>query len=111
MRGEYIYGTELSGWRQLFRKFNPVTKPYRSPAFSSTILAISAIGAVGRLPAQRSHADLYIRPPVHKFRMMDYDSREDIMQAGYTAGKTEIAAWLKQKNAGNTNKPQGRTSA
>lgn len=110
MRGEYIYGTELSGWRQLFRKFNPVTKPYKSPAFSSTILAISAIGAVGRLPAQRSHADLYIRPPVHKFRMMDYDSREDIMQAGYTAGKTEIAAWLKQKNAGNTNKPQDRTS-
>ena len=97
MRGEFTYGTELSGWRQLLRNINPFAKPYRSPRFASTILAISAIGAVGRLPSQRANTDLYIRPPVHKFQMMDYDSREQIMQAGYEAGKTEIASWLEQR--------------
>ncbi len=94
MRGKYVYGMELSGWRQLLRKFNPFTKPYRSPALSTTILSISAIGAVGRIPSQKALADLYIRPPVYKFKMMDYDSREQIMEAGYQAGKSEIAEWM-----------------
>ena len=51
MRGEFTYGTELSGWRQLLRKINPFAKPYRSPRFVSTILAISAIGASSLFPA------------------------------------------------------------
>ena len=94
MHGEFEYGTELSGWRQLISRFNPFGKPHRSPSLSATILAISAIGAVGRVPKQREHADLYIRPPVHKYRMMDYDSREPIMEDGYQTAKSEIAKWL-----------------
>lgn len=100
MRGEYHYGTELSGWQQLMRKFNPMAKPHRSPTLPTTILAISAIGAVGRLPSQRAHADLHIRPPVHRFKMMDYDSREQIMQVGYEAAKEEITGWLDSRLAG-----------
>jgi len=96
MRGEFTYGTDLSGWWQLIKSLNPFSKPYRSPALSTMIMASTAIGAVGRLPMQRARADLYIRPPVHKFKFMDYDSRDQIMEAGYQAAKTEIAIWLEQ---------------
>jgi len=96
MRGEFTYGTDLSGWWQLIKSLNPFSKPYRSSALSTMIMASTAIGAVGRLPMQRARADLYIRPPVHKFKFMDYESRDQIMEAGYQAAKTEIAIWLEQ---------------
>jgi len=94
MHGKFEYGTALSGWRQLIRRVIPFIKPYRSPSLSATILAISAIGAVGRVPEQREHADLSIHPPVRKYRMMDYDSREQIMEDGYQTARREIATWL-----------------
>lgn len=94
MRGEYKYGTALSGWRQFVRRMNPFAKPYRAPSLPHMIIALGAIGAVGRVPQQRAQVDLLIRPPVQLFGMMEYEKRAEIINVGYEAGQTAIDHWL-----------------
>jgi predicted acylesterase/phospholipase RssA len=41
-------------------------------------------------------SDYYLRPPVEKFRVDDYERIEEIANAGYEYAREEIRSWKKQ---------------
>ena len=46
-----------------------------------------------RLDAERGDIELYLRPPVQQFGLLEFGSLAEIQQAGYTYAKAEIQQW------------------
>ena len=68
---------------------------------------VSILQRAGQLPSlqnrrQRIDAevtDLYLRPPVGQFKILDFSVAETAADIGYAHGVAEIGAWMKRNRA------------
>jgi predicted acylesterase/phospholipase RssA/CRP-like cAMP-binding protein len=94
----YDLDTSVSGWRILWSRINPFSKPIRTPSLIGTMLRATEINSVRRADQDEALADVMIYPDVKRFSMMDYESFEDIVQAGYDAALGLLRAWWTRKS-------------
>ena len=64
-----------------------------------------ALNDVHQAKAKRALADLYIRPPVEEFNILDFGDYERIAEIGYESGREALASWPRLASA------QGGTGA
>jgi lysophospholipid hydrolase len=89
------YGNGLSGWQALQNKLNPFAPQRNLPNLLALLYRTVEIGSVHEQKSrlQQGLADLYLRPPVEQFAMMDHQAIDDIAEVGYHYACAEIARW------------------
>lgn len=95
----------LSGWQILWDRWCPIpswTSGQRFPRQQHMLNALCGMAHSHKLAnlarfVQEKHIDLYLRPPVLQYALLDWKFMEDIVSASRSYSLTEIAKW--QENA------------
>lgn len=94
---QYDMDTSISGWRILFHRLNPFTRPLRSPSLIGTVMRSTEIVGIQRAKAVEDLVDLMLYPDVKQFGPMAYDAYESIAQAGYDAALEPLREWWSKR--------------
>jgi len=87
------YGDQLSGWWILWNKWNPFCKSLRVPTLPEIQSRLAYVGCVRQLEeVKRSDYCTYIRPPIDKYKTLQFGQFDEIMDVGYIHGKTLFTA-------------------
>jgi predicted acylesterase/phospholipase RssA/CRP-like cAMP-binding protein len=84
-----------SGWQILWSWFNPFGKRIQLPDIFSIIQRAGQIGCVQarQQMIDQNLADLYLRPPVEPFEIMDFDAVDQTARIGYEFAHPQLSHW------------------
>jgi len=94
LAGQYQFSDNLSGWKVLWSKLNPFLSEIEAPSLFSTVMRSIEVEGVHQRQVNKSLIDLYINPPVGRFKSGDFNAYEALIEIGYRAAQTAISAWL-----------------
>ncbi|XP_064458537.1 neuropathy target esterase sws-like isoform X1 [Ornithodoros turicata] len=86
------YGDALSGWWLLFKRWNPLTTPVKIPSLPEIQSRLAYVSCVRQLEAVKtSDYCTYVRPPIDRYRTLQFGAFDEIMEVGYVHGCTLFA--------------------
>ena len=96
-----VHATDLenpSGWRLAWSRMSPFAKSIKIPDIVSVINRAGVLGSIRQRQQliDSNLVDLYLRPPLGDFKILDFSVADEALEIGYTHGVTEIAAWTKR---------------
>jgi len=90
------YGDSLSGWWLMFKRYCPGAKPVRVPDLNEIQSRLAYVSCVRLLETVKgSNWCQFIRPPIDRFKTLQFYSFDDIYQCGLHHGFTVCDAWKK----------------
>ncbi|XP_024215702.1 neuropathy target esterase sws isoform X3 [Halyomorpha halys] len=82
------YGDYLSGWWVLWKRFYPFTSPVKVPNLPEIQSRLAYVSCVRQLEeVKASDYCEYIRPPIDKYKTLQFGSFDEIKEVGYSHGK------------------------
>lgn len=95
------YGDTLSGWWLLWKKWYPFCKPVKVPNLPEIQSRLAYVSCVRQLEqVKRCDYCTYIRPPIDKYKTLQFGNFDEIMEVGYNHGQTLFSAMtLDQKKS------------
>jgi lysophospholipid hydrolase len=91
---DYRFGPSVSGWGALAAKLNPLQRGDRSaPLIFESLLRVLALNDVHQAKTKRGFADVYIRPPVEQFNILDFGAYQQIAGIGYRSAMAALEEW------------------
>lgn len=85
-----------SPWKVLINWFNPFSKPVEWPNILDMMMRTTLLASVQKTEEVRKQVDLYIRPPVGRFGIMQFPVLDDIAEAGYRHAGAILQNWIRQ---------------
>jgi NTE family protein len=73
----------VSGWKVLWRRFSPFSKPMDIPNILNILYRTTTVGSVQLIERAKAEADVYMNPPVTDFGIFDWRSIDTIIDTGY----------------------------
>ncbi|GLG97721.1 Uncharacterized protein GBIM_04420 [Gryllus bimaculatus] len=90
------YGDCLSGWWLLWKRWNPFASPVKVPNLPDIQSRLAYVSCVRQLEeVKTSDYCEYIRPPIDKYKTLQFGSFDEIKEVGYQHGTTYFAGMLK----------------
>ncbi|KAK2535505.1 hypothetical protein Q9233_003802 [Columba guinea] len=90
------YGDCLSGWWLLWKKWNPLAKKVKVLNMAEIQTRLAYVCCVRQLEMVKSSDYCeYIRPPIDRYRTLDFKKFEEICEVGYQHGKTIFSVWCR----------------
>ncbi|CAI9715518.1 patatin-like phospholipase domain-containing protein 7 [Octopus vulgaris] len=90
------YGDELSGWWLLWNRWNPWAKNVKVPDMNEIQSRLAYVSCVRQLEmVKNSDYCEYVRPPIDKFKTLQFGSFDEIYEVGYHHAKTLFSGWIK----------------
>ncbi len=106
---DYRFGPSVSGWQALASKLNPLRRQDESaPLIFESLVRVLALNDVHQAKTKRAFADVYIRPPVEKYNILDFGAYTQIAEIGYRSARRALEAWLASR--GGKGAPGERTA-
>ena len=99
-RREYDFDTSVSGWRILFSRLNPFSKPIRAPSFFGTMQRAMEINSVHRSRSREQMVDLLIRPEVEHFSSTNFSNYRPLAEIGYETALQPLREWKETRFPG-----------
>ncbi len=99
----YNCGPSVSGWQALLGRLKLFGIKLRAPSIFGSIMRATEINSANRMrqPSFRALADLLIEPPVGAYAIMGYGAYAPIIEIGYEAARSALAAWAAQRMPGS----------
>lgn len=83
------YGDTLNGWWLLWNRWNPFGQAIRVPTLPEIQSRLAYVSCVRQLEeVKRSDYCTYIRPPIDRFKTMQFGSFDEIFEVGQNHGST-----------------------
>ncbi|XP_043254302.1 neuropathy target esterase sws isoform X2 [Colletes gigas] len=83
------YGDSLSGWWLLWKRWNPFATPVKVPNLPDIQSRLAYVSCVRQLEEVKSSDYCeYIRPPIDKYKTLQFTNFDEIKDVGYQHGKT-----------------------
>jgi lysophospholipid hydrolase len=93
------YGDDLSGWWLLWKRWNPFTEPVKVPNLPDIQSRLAYVSCVRQLEeVKNSDYCEYIRPPIDKYKTLQFGSFDEIREVGYQHGKSYFEGQLRAGN-------------
>ena len=111
---DYRFGPSISGWQALAGKLNPLRRKDRSaPLIFESLLRVLALNDVHQAKTKRGFADVYIRPPVEQYNILDFGAYQQIADIGYRSAMQALGEWegLQRKEGAPVEAVAGRAMA
>jgi NTE family protein/lysophospholipid hydrolase len=91
---DYRFGPSVSGWQALATKLNPLGGRDRSaPLIFESLLRVLSLNDVHQAKTKRGFADVYIRPPVEQYNILDFGAYRQIADIGYRSAMEALGEW------------------
>ncbi|XP_065715348.1 patatin-like phospholipase domain-containing protein 6 isoform X5 [Patagioenas fasciata] len=88
------YGDSLSGWWLLWKRLNPWAEKVKVPDMAEIQSRLAYVSCVRQLEVVKSSSYCeYIRPPIDRFKTMDFGKFDEIYDVGYGHGKVVFEGW------------------
>ncbi|XP_025047599.1 neuropathy target esterase isoform X2 [Alligator sinensis] len=88
------YGDSLSGWWLLWTRLNPWAEKVKVPDMAEIQSRLAYVSCVRQLEVVKSSSYCeYIRPPIDRFKTMDFGKFDEIYEVGYQHGKVVFSGW------------------
>lgn len=86
------YGDCLSGWWLLFKRWNPISSTVKIPSLPEIQSRLAYVSCVRQLEeVKTSDYCTYVRPPIDRYKTLQFGSFDEIMEVGYVHGRTLFA--------------------
>ncbi|XP_076387218.1 patatin like phospholipase domain containing sws isoform X3 [Megachile rotundata] len=83
------YGDSLSGWWLLWKRWNPFATPVKVPNLPDIQSRLAYVSCVRQLEeVKNSDYCEYVRPPIDKYKTLQFTNFDEIKDVGYQHGKT-----------------------
>ncbi|XP_051558377.1 patatin-like phospholipase domain-containing protein 6 isoform X1 [Myxocyprinus asiaticus] len=90
------YGDCLSGWWLLWKRLNPWAEKVKVPDMAEIQSRLAYVSCVRQLELVKKSAYCeYIRPPIDRFKTMDFGKFDEIYDVGYQYGKLVFTEWAR----------------
>ncbi|XP_060812477.1 neuropathy target esterase sws isoform X3 [Bombus pascuorum] len=90
------YGDSLSGWWLLWKRWNPFATPVKVPNLPDIQSRLAYVSCVRQLEeVKNSDYCEYIRPPIDKYKTLQFANFDEIKDVGYQHGKNYFEVQLK----------------
>uniref|UniRef100_A0A673AGU2 Patatin-like phospholipase domain containing 6 n=1 Tax=Sphaeramia orbicularis TaxID=375764 RepID=A0A673AGU2_9TELE len=90
------YGDCLSGWWLLWKRINPWAEKVKVPDMAEIQSRLAYVSCVRQLEVVKKSAYCeYIRPPIDRFKTMDFGKFDEIYDVGYQHGKLLFTGWAR----------------
>uniref|UniRef100_A0A4W5RPJ5 Patatin like phospholipase domain containing 6 n=1 Tax=Hucho hucho TaxID=62062 RepID=A0A4W5RPJ5_9TELE len=90
------YGDSLSGWWLLWKRINPWAEKVKVPDMAEIQSRLAYVSCVRQLEVVKKSAYCeYIRPPIDRFKTMDFGKFDEIYDVGYQHGKLLFTGWAR----------------
>uniref|UniRef100_A0A670KBR6 lysophospholipase n=1 Tax=Podarcis muralis TaxID=64176 RepID=A0A670KBR6_PODMU len=90
------YGDCLSGWWLLWKRLNPWAEKVKVPDMAEIQSRLAYVSCVRQLEVVKSSSYCeYIRPPIDRFKTMDFGKFDEIYDVGYQHGKVVFDGWCR----------------
>ncbi|KFU87141.1 Patatin-like phospholipase domain-containing protein 7, partial [Chaetura pelagica] len=90
------YGDCLSGWWLLWKKWNPLAEKVKVLNMAEIQTRLAYVCCVRQLEMVKSSDYCeYIRPPIDRYRTLDFGKFDEICEVGYQHGKTVFNVWCR----------------
>lgn len=97
MGGIPDYGLAVSGWRALRNWLKPRSKRQALPSVLTVLLRTVEFGGTAYEAHHLELADLYLRPPVSGFSVIDHRRGGEMAEVAYRYSRDKIAEWLARR--------------
>uniref|UniRef100_UPI00398E3CDF patatin-like phospholipase domain-containing protein 6 n=1 Tax=Pristiophorus japonicus TaxID=55135 RepID=UPI00398E3CDF len=88
------YGDSLSGWWLLWKRLNPWAEKVKVPDMAEIQSRLAYVSCVRQLELVKNSAYCeYIRPPIDRFKTMDFGKFDEIYNVGYQYAKVVFGGW------------------
>ena len=91
-----------SPWHLLWNRVVPFKEKVNVPTIIDIIMRSTVLNSIHKKSAVKMEADLYLRPPVDRFKMLDFQAIDKIAKAGYLYSKEKVTDWKKHYFQGNS---------
>lgn len=82
-----------SAWRILRSRINPFERAIKVPSISVTMIRALMVASERKSREVERIADFYLRPPIDRFRVDDFNRVEEIAGIGYEYAREEVRVW------------------
>ncbi|MDQ4079004.1 MAG: patatin-like phospholipase domain-containing protein [Chloroflexota bacterium] len=79
----FSYDNVPSPWRLLWSYINPLTPSIPVPTIMEVLMRTMVVNSTMRRQEMQSSVDLYLRPPVERFGMMQVEAIDELIEIGY----------------------------
>ncbi|RME76497.1 MAG: hypothetical protein D6785_13720 [Planctomycetota bacterium] len=89
----------ISGWYLLLRKITPFVPTHDMPSIIDIInrsIELPSLHHRQKLFASNV-MDLYLRPPIEKYTILEFEKMDEIVEVGYKYGLEELAKWKEKE--------------
>jgi NTE family protein/lysophospholipid hydrolase len=91
---DYQFGPSISGWQVLVDKLNPLRRQDGgAPLIFESLVRVLALNDVQQAKTKRGFADVYIRPPVEQFNILEFGAYAQIADLGYCSAIEALGDW------------------
>jgi len=97
LTADYQFGPILSGWRVLWSRINPFQSEIIVPRPFDVLMRVIEFNRIRRNSIERGYADLYIRPPVEQYDMLEFAAYEEMIEIGYRSALPQLKAWMAER--------------
>uniref|UniRef100_A0A3P8WSZ4 lysophospholipase n=1 Tax=Cynoglossus semilaevis TaxID=244447 RepID=A0A3P8WSZ4_CYNSE len=88
------YGDSLSGWWLLWKRLNPLAEKVKVLNMAEIQTRLAYVCCVRQLESvKNSEYCEYIRPPIDRYRTLEFGKFDEIAEVGYQHGKTVFDVW------------------
>ncbi|XP_019745759.1 patatin-like phospholipase domain-containing protein 7 isoform X2 [Hippocampus comes] len=88
------YGDSLSGWWLLWKRLNPLAEKVKVLNMAEIQTRLAYVCCVRHLESVKSSDYCeYIRPPIDRYRTLEFGKFDEIAEVGYQHGKTVFDVW------------------
>uniref|UniRef100_A0AAR2LY98 lysophospholipase n=1 Tax=Pygocentrus nattereri TaxID=42514 RepID=A0AAR2LY98_PYGNA len=90
------YGDALSGWWLLWKRLNPLAEKVKVLNMAEIQTRLAYVCCVRQLESvKNSDYCEYIRPPINRYRTLEFGKFDEIAEVGYQHGKTVFDVWIR----------------
>uniref|UniRef100_A0AAQ4P9A9 lysophospholipase n=1 Tax=Gasterosteus aculeatus aculeatus TaxID=481459 RepID=A0AAQ4P9A9_GASAC len=90
------YGDSLSGWWLLWKRLNPLAEKVKVLNMAEIQTRLAYVCCVRQLESVKSSDYCeYIRPPIDRYRTLEFGKFDEIAEVGYQHGKTVFDVWIR----------------
>ncbi|KAI5091421.1 patatin-like phospholipase domain-containing protein 7 isoform X1, partial [Silurus meridionalis] len=90
------YGDSLSGWWLLWKRLNPLAEKVKVLNMAEIQTRLAYVCCVRQLESvKNSDYCEYIRPPINRYRTLEFSKFDEIAEVGYQHGKTVFDVWCR----------------
>jgi predicted acylesterase/phospholipase RssA len=85
-----------SPWKMFYAKFFKTRSHQEFPSIFDILMRTAMLASTNQRKKTIEEADLYLNPPIHEYKLLDFEHFDELIDIGYQYTKKEIARWEKE---------------